>query len=810
MAKESVRLPEFEIFMWIYNSLYKHPDEKVRQAYQRFRDMGCTGGMVYTGAKQNYREERSLDHHLADNWPFYVENLSPAFLTHWGAGKKEFLRQYEEFGRTRDRKVFTKVPCLNDPKVLEEQRALVRSSVTDVARGRRLARYWDIRDEPSVGAFILANDTCFCDHCMGRMRNWLRAEVYPSLDALNAAWGTTFASWDDVSPLTTEEIIERRRAKDYNFAPWCEHRSFMDKTFVDFYEQMAQVVHEIVPEALVGLEGTQAPCAFGGYDFSRWVPAMQWLEPYAFGGSMEAIRSFKTGPITIFHTSGLGGDSAHLRTALFNGVLDGGGHAGSIIWQSEYCVDLAGATPKLTPKAEQFAEAATFMRSGFSSLLTRAEEQSDGVALLYSQRSIQSAVPLQLPDRRRSWGMFRQEDTSLDCKSRLAWLDLLYDLGLRPSMVSSAQVEAGALLEKGVKLLVLPWALALSEKEVDSLRRFVEAGGVVVADSMPGRFDGHGKAYAGECPADSLFGVVRGEPGEMCWAEQMLFVTKGLDGKDLPGGQARPRGDGVEDLLGPREGAFCMAATETTGTGAMFVNRIGKGLAILLNVMPLNYAASRLAGGGGEWRRLAEMFMKAARVKPRVSIAGRDGQPIVGWHRAVYRHGKATLVAVVGDLAVRQGTLGATEQARGESAGVAAVLDLGKSGYVYEATTGAYLGKGGKGIKDTLRLGWPRLYVVLPYRVKSMKLTARRDGGQVRFDAQLSASGPMGEHAFRAELLDAKGRLSLESGASFLAARGRCSATVEIPKSLVGAVTLRVRDVATGVTARVRLARPAK
>jgi hypothetical protein len=790
--------------MWTYGTLYKHPRETVLRVYQLFRDMGCTGGMVYTGSGRNYRRDHSLEFHVEDSFPFYVENLVAPFITGWDEGKKQFFRQYEEFGRTRDRRVFTKVPCLNDPKVVAEQETHVREVMTELAPGRHLARYYDIRDEPSTGSFILANDTCFCEHCMTKMRTWLRDEVYGTLGALNAEWGTTYEAWDDVAPLTTEETIERRRAGNFNFAPWCDHRAFMDKTFTDFYDRMSDSVKSVAPEALVGLEGTQCPSAFGGYDFSRFVPYLDWIEPYAFGGSMEAVRSFKKGPITIFHTSGLGGDAASLRTMLFNGVLDGGGHAGTIIWQSEACLDWNGNEPRLNGEGRVFAEVARFMRSGFSALLTRATEQGDGVALHYSQGSIQACVPLQLRDRRRSWGAFRQEDVSLDTKTRLAWLSLLYDAGTRPTMISSAQVEAGALVDKDLKLFILPWSLALSEKEVAALRTFVEAGGVLLADSMPGRFDGRGKAYVGETPADALFGIRRGEPGSFYWDEQMLFLEKDLSGQHLKP-SLRPRGDGVEDLLSPREGTFCMATTETTGTGAMFVNRIGKGVAILLNVMPLSYATARLNGGGEDWRRILEMCLKAAGIRPRVTIRTSSGEPIIGWHTATYQHGKSILAAVVGDMEIRQGTLGETAQSRSGDAGMSAVIDLGRQGYVYEATAGAYLGAGGRAVKDRLSLGWPKLYVVLPYQVNAMNLTARRAEGKVSFRAEIATNGATGDHVFRVELYDAQGGQRPEAGGSFLAPEGRCHGLVTLPKMLDGSLSLRVRDVASGVQAQVKL-----
>lgn len=113
----------------------------------------------------------------------------------------------------------------------------------------------------------------------------------------------------------------------------------------------------------------------------------------------------------------------------------------------------------------------------------------------------------------------------------------------------------------------------------------------------------------------------------------------------------------VEDLLSPRPGARAMGLTETTGTGAMFANPIGKGLAVLLNVIPDHYSTDRLLGGGEVWRRLATMLTKAARARPLVRATDPAGTPLVGWKRAAFRHGKALLVGLVGETDLRQGAL---------------------------------------------------------------------------------------------------------------------------------------------------------
>ena len=62
-------------------------------------------------------------------------------------------------------------------------------------------------------------------------RTWLQRE-YPSLDALNASWNTSFTNWEGVLPMTTEEA-----QKHGNFAPWSDHRVYMEQEFLKTFRK---------------------------------------------------------------------------------------------------------------------------------------------------------------------------------------------------------------------------------------------------------------------------------------------------------------------------------------------------------------------------------------------------------------------------------------------------------------------------------------------------------------------------------------------------------------------------------------------
>jgi hypothetical protein len=75
-------------------------------------------------------------------------------------------------------------------------------------------------------------------------------------------------------------------------------------------------------------------------------------------------------------------------------------------------------------------------------------------------------------------------------------------MGLQHRMVTPAEIEGGALLAEGCRVLLLPNAVALSPAEADEIRRFVGAGGTVVAAGEPGLFDAHSRRLAQPLLAD--------------------------------------------------------------------------------------------------------------------------------------------------------------------------------------------------------------------------------------------------------------------------------------------------------------------
>src|SRR5581483_5754729 len=86
------------------------------------------------------------------------------------------------------------------------------------------------------------------------------------------------------------------------------------------------------------------------------------------------------------------------------------------------------------------------------------------------------------------------------------WENMLRDSGLQFSYISYADVVQNG-IPSGYRVLILPACLCLSDVEARRIRAFVESGGTVIADYMPGLWDQHGKGRPSGGALDDLFGV---------------------------------------------------------------------------------------------------------------------------------------------------------------------------------------------------------------------------------------------------------------------------------------------------------------
>ena len=500
---------EYRTIMWVGDSPGRQP-EKFPLFCQRLRDMGVNTALVYGDADPAPLWE--------NHFPYYVENLvNRGLCLKWNSQVRDWeklLAGWNQSGRSKSELV--RDFCLDDP----QWRGWAREEVRRIAarNGPHQPLAYNLRDELSTTYSANPFDYDFNPIALAGFRRWLRTQ-YPSLAALNAEWETAFAQWDDVTPFTTDEIKNRMasgqalpRGKPdwqelealkfdpssapsaptrWNFSPWADFRSYMDRSLADALDDLRQADHRVDPQTPVGIEGTQMPDAFGGYDLWRLSRALDWVEPYDIGNAREIFGSFMPGrPIvtTVFES-----DTEHARRRLWHLLLEG--DRGCIVWWSEDCLDFHSANDALTAKAKALAPVLREMTSPLAQLFLRAEPVRDPIYIYYSQPSLQVDWLLESTVDGATWPRrFSSFEAAHNhaAQARDGWLKALQDLGYSPQFISAEQIESGQLAAQSNAVLVLSSVYALSDKEVKQLS-LSAAKERSFFDDWPGTFDQHGK-----------------------------------------------------------------------------------------------------------------------------------------------------------------------------------------------------------------------------------------------------------------------------------------------------------------------------
>ncbi|MHB8522570.1 MAG: beta-galactosidase [Limisphaerales bacterium] len=511
----------YRVIMWVGDSAYKQP-EKLPLFFQRLRDMGVNTAMV--------SGDSNPEPLLENNFPYYVENIvNRGLCLKWSSKVTDWDRFVTAWARTRDEASLVRDYCLDDPV----WRAWAGNAMRTVATQNRTHHpiAYDIRDELSTTLSANPFDYDFSPVALQSFRHWLKAQ-YADFGALNREWETHFGSWDDVKPFTTDQIKNRMAGGEavprgkpdwqalqqlkfepfaarqsptrWNFSPWADFRTYMDISLAGALDEFRRIAHAADPQTPVGIEGTQMPAAFGGYDLWRLSQALDWVEPYDIANAREIFGSFMRGKPML--TTVGESDARHAGRRLWHLLLNG--DRGCIVWWSEDCIDWRRDDYALTAKGQALAPVLRELTGPLARLFLHAIREFDPVAIHYSQPSIQTDWLLESTVDGSTWlrrfsGF--EGDHNRMVKVRDSWLKLFQDLGYSPRFVSSEQIENGELERRGVRVLVLPNSLALSDREAAKIRDLLGgAGRAVFCDGTPGLFDAHARLCS-RSPLEDFF-----------------------------------------------------------------------------------------------------------------------------------------------------------------------------------------------------------------------------------------------------------------------------------------------------------------
>jgi Beta-galactosidase len=483
----------YEVILW-------HSQSASAAQLAEARRLGATAGLVF-GVREAMTEaalaaelgRQAAPLRAAGLLP-YVENIATDFYSAYHRWRPDrpvtFAFDQVQARHQADRadpSVSMREPSLSDPAWRARIGARLAAHARALGAGGPL--YFSLGDEAGIADLTAAWDFDFSPASLAGFRDWLRGE-YGSLAALNQEWGTGFADWAAVVPLTTDAAL---RLSDGNFSAWADFKAWMDTAFARALRAGTDALHEAAPAARAGLEGAQVP-GTGGYDYTKLSTAVDVLE--VTGGEPAFDVAHALNPALVLLTT-IGRADAAARHALWRALLAGG--RGVVLWDPDAQFSRPDGTPG--PNGQALAPLFAEFRGPLGATLIAARPHPDPVAILYSPASFRTRWLLD-----RQAGAARGEDFSLrrsetelqDNALRRATRQAtaaLSHLGLEPRWLSPDLLAGGA-LRQGVRALVLPHALALSDAECAEVRVFIAAGGSVFADVPPGGYDAHSRRRA--------------------------------------------------------------------------------------------------------------------------------------------------------------------------------------------------------------------------------------------------------------------------------------------------------------------------
>src|SRR5258705_7187863 len=659
--------------------------------------------------------------------------------------------------------------------------------------------YYFVGDEGSLTSYGDAVDFDWSPGALAEFRTWLKHE-YGTLSSLNKEWRTDFKNWDDVVPYTTEEARKVR-----SFAPWADHRTFMEITFARAYQTARDAVIQGDSEAHIAVSGTQATNAYDGADWSRLDRVIDDFLSYDGGNQWDMHRSFAKPEAMIGFWTGYGSHGLAGQNAIWTAAIHNVLHP-NVFWMYSFL------DPDLT-----YSQSARDMGTAFKSLkfegvgklLMESKRLGDGIAIHYSMPSVHGASILGYHQRSSDDDDEAPKETSLNFPAnRDGWVRTIKDLGLQFDFVSSEQVEQGSLASGKYKVLILPLSLALSPSEVKNIETFVQAGGVVISDAAAGLMDQH-CAWQQNVAINELFGIAAP-------ASSTRAFNAG-DGQVVITDDGARWGFGAKDFSGlvsaePEIGAPSGTSLIRIGkTNAVITHRIGKGWTIYLNMLFDKYPKLRADNfAGANYRTLVEVLLDRAGVRPAVQVLSKDGRRLTQAQVARYHFGDAEILTVVKDNVAVAGIVGRdgvtvyNDGTLGQIAKQEITIKLPNKVYVTDVRSGQRLGYTDV-VHSSVVVGDA---VVLSLSPAENKLSlsgppSSSRGDHVSFTLSSSVAGP---RLVRCHVFGPDGLMLPAYADNVLL--DNTATTFVLPSAfndVAGAYTIRATDVVTGATAETKI-----
>ncbi len=667
---------------------------------------------------------------------------------------------------TEGQKTLWRASCPSDRGVQAKMRERIMNTVIQHKPIRPM--FYNLADEHGTGDQAAPFDFCYCKHCMDRFRVWLE-QRYGTLDALNEEWGTAFKLWREVIPLTADDTLRRQAENpEFNFSSWADHREFMDDVMNGAIAYMRDVAREADPTGVYASTGGQGPGAYGGWDFAKLAKSVDLHIPYNIFQNDDMLRSFKPG---ILKFGPYFGDKPELVRRMWFQLFHG--DCGQIYWDNDEDEGrfLERPTREWSVRAKRLAPTIKELKSGIAKQIMAMEPTHEHLAVHHSQASVRANWFMGTIPQGEAWvdrnsGNCEALETDMMWHARSAVSKLVADTGLQYRFIAYDAVGDGGLIADGYKAFFMPHSMAVSNEECEQIRRFAEAGGVVIADTLPAVMDEHCKLLPNG-RLDDFFGIERArkseeEPFEYAENGEPVVVRDEDNPFGLPQGELVLRA--CESTVTATGDA--VAHGNAAGSDALIVRKVGDGLAIYLNVALRNYPAYRYQPGSDAERQSKQVFTGAlaqAGIEREINLwKEKARQQVPAAEVTRFAAGPVEMACSV--LNTTRGTTGVGEEIEIDNSvfmnPTPMTVEVPAERHVYDARAGKYHGLTDS-FEDVFEPEGCKIYSLLPYQVNGLSAEAvgqPKVGEPARVRLTIDTGGEAaGLHVIRVDVHDPEG-----------------------------------------------------
>ena len=501
-------------------------------------------------------------------------------------------------------------------------------------------------------------DLCFCDRCRVAFQEYLKG-VYPNLAALNAEWGTAYRDWGEVKRITLLDAYRQKR-----YPQWMDHRLHMDRMFADLHGAYADAITAVDPVARVGIEGPIYPThSLQGFDLYRMLGHFRYYNPYNHIPEAKVWPFLKGDSLTGIWFGSYQGETREgiMRYTPWHCLFEGMSGAGwwtTGVGGNQGLGGAAAFAPDYTPLPfyQWACQEVSEIKAGIGKALLTSKRTTDPIALYYSNECLHAST---IRCKETLW-----EDSMNDFHT------VLRDAGLEYRYVHPEEIRQDALTR--FKVLILPYAQAMSDVDAAKIRAFVQAGGTLIADFSPAVMDEHGKMRDRSALTDVFGDFTR-----------------------------------------------------------LKIHTLGKGKAVCLADYVKGYADKRKGGEGkGILAGMARLLDELAGVRAFAQVTDTDGKPRQDIEVSSFRSGKATYLCLLrsigaGSTTAAKGPEGSIVTAVGGSEAPEVAVKLPAACEVYDVRAGKHLGNVAQ-FNTALAPSQAKVFALLPARATAVAVWPNR------------------------------------------------------------------------------------